>query len=134
MPMQSLPCCVHIRENLLARQTLEQNLVHTGATDLDVAMFHRDGGTSVYSVGYTYPFVSKEWHICFISSLVSSHQVRTRTQTRTCPWRRSAVSPSRPLRVRTMSDFVGASSGDSSGPTTARGCSLSPPRMAPKVS
>ncbi|XP_056895951.1 cadherin EGF LAG seven-pass G-type receptor 3 isoform X3 [Takifugu flavidus] len=32
------------RENLLARQTLEQNLVHTGATDLDVAMFHRDGG------------------------------------------------------------------------------------------
>ncbi|KAM9785655.1 LOW QUALITY PROTEIN: cadherin EGF LAG seven-pass G-type receptor 3 [Neosynchiropus ocellatus] len=32
------------RENLLARQTLDQNLVHTGATDLDVAMFHRDGG------------------------------------------------------------------------------------------
>ncbi|XP_062248935.1 cadherin EGF LAG seven-pass G-type receptor 3 [Platichthys flesus] len=32
------------RENLLARQTLEQNIVHTGATDLDVAMFHRDGG------------------------------------------------------------------------------------------
>ncbi|XP_017266742.1 cadherin EGF LAG seven-pass G-type receptor 3 isoform X2 [Kryptolebias marmoratus] len=32
------------RENLLARQTLEQNLVQTGATDLDVAMFHRDGG------------------------------------------------------------------------------------------
>uniref|UniRef100_A0A3P8QGM3 Cadherin, EGF LAG seven-pass G-type receptor 3 n=1 Tax=Astatotilapia calliptera TaxID=8154 RepID=A0A3P8QGM3_ASTCA len=31
-------------ENLLARQTLEQNIVHTGATDLDVAMFHRDGG------------------------------------------------------------------------------------------
>uniref|UniRef100_A0A8D0CUI8 Cadherin EGF LAG seven-pass G-type receptor 3 n=1 Tax=Sander lucioperca TaxID=283035 RepID=A0A8D0CUI8_SANLU len=34
----------HIIENLLARQTLEQNIVHTGATDLDVAMFHRDGG------------------------------------------------------------------------------------------
>ncbi|XP_070695154.1 cadherin EGF LAG seven-pass G-type receptor 3 [Pempheris klunzingeri] len=32
------------RENLLARQTLEQNIVHSGATDLDVAMFHRDGG------------------------------------------------------------------------------------------
>ncbi|KAM4738217.1 cadherin EGF LAG seven-pass G-type receptor 3 isoform 1-T1 [Anableps anableps] len=32
------------RENLLARQNLEQNIVHTGATDLDVAMFHRDGG------------------------------------------------------------------------------------------
>ncbi|XP_010764715.1 cadherin EGF LAG seven-pass G-type receptor 3 [Notothenia coriiceps] len=32
------------RENLLARQTLEQNIVQTGATDLDVAMFHRDGG------------------------------------------------------------------------------------------
>ncbi|XP_050926939.1 LOW QUALITY PROTEIN: cadherin EGF LAG seven-pass G-type receptor 3 [Lates calcarifer] len=32
------------RENLLARQTLEQNITHTGATDLDVAMFHRDGG------------------------------------------------------------------------------------------
>uniref|UniRef100_A0A3B4Z3Q2 Cadherin EGF LAG seven-pass G-type receptor 3 n=1 Tax=Stegastes partitus TaxID=144197 RepID=A0A3B4Z3Q2_9TELE len=32
------------QENLLARQTLEQNIVHTGATDLDVAMFHRDGG------------------------------------------------------------------------------------------
>ncbi|XP_028822608.1 cadherin EGF LAG seven-pass G-type receptor 3 isoform X2 [Denticeps clupeoides] len=32
------------RENLLARQTLEHNLGHTGATDLDVAMFHRDGG------------------------------------------------------------------------------------------
>uniref|UniRef100_A0A667XKB3 Cadherin EGF LAG seven-pass G-type receptor 3 n=1 Tax=Myripristis murdjan TaxID=586833 RepID=A0A667XKB3_9TELE len=31
-------------ENLLARQTLEQNIGHTGATDLDVAMFHRDGG------------------------------------------------------------------------------------------
>uniref|UniRef100_A0A8D3E5A0 Cadherin, EGF LAG seven-pass G-type receptor 3 n=1 Tax=Scophthalmus maximus TaxID=52904 RepID=A0A8D3E5A0_SCOMX len=31
-------------ENLLARQTLEQNIVQTGATDLDVAMFHRDGG------------------------------------------------------------------------------------------
>uniref|UniRef100_A0A8D0CH87 Cadherin EGF LAG seven-pass G-type receptor 3 n=1 Tax=Scleropages formosus TaxID=113540 RepID=A0A8D0CH87_SCLFO len=34
------PC----RENLLARQTLEHNLGHTGATDLDVAMFHRDKG------------------------------------------------------------------------------------------
>ncbi|XP_051964502.1 cadherin EGF LAG seven-pass G-type receptor 3-like [Xyrauchen texanus] len=33
------------RENLLARQTLEHNLAHTGATDLDVAMFHRNGGT-----------------------------------------------------------------------------------------
>ncbi|XP_063065516.1 cadherin EGF LAG seven-pass G-type receptor 3 [Engraulis encrasicolus] len=32
------------RENLLARQTLEHTLGHTGATDLDVAMFHRDGG------------------------------------------------------------------------------------------
>ncbi|XP_072569646.1 cadherin EGF LAG seven-pass G-type receptor 3 isoform X2 [Paramormyrops kingsleyae] len=32
------------RENLLARQTLEHNLGHTGATDLDVAMFHRDKG------------------------------------------------------------------------------------------
>ncbi|XP_034027333.1 cadherin EGF LAG seven-pass G-type receptor 3-like [Thalassophryne amazonica] len=32
------------RENLLARQTLEQAIGHTGATDLDVAMFHRDGG------------------------------------------------------------------------------------------
>ncbi|XP_030203240.1 cadherin EGF LAG seven-pass G-type receptor 3 isoform X5 [Gadus morhua] len=32
------------RENLLARQTLEQNIGLTGATDLDVAMFHRDGG------------------------------------------------------------------------------------------
>lgn len=68
MPMQSLLCSVHIRENLLARQTLEQNLVHTGATDLDVAMFHRDGGTSRCSVGRTYSFVSQEWHICFISS------------------------------------------------------------------
>lgn len=68
MPMQLLLCCVHIRENLLARQTLEQNLVHTGATDLDVAMFHRDGGTCAYSVGHTYSFVSQEWHICVISS------------------------------------------------------------------
>ncbi|XP_016095087.1 cadherin EGF LAG seven-pass G-type receptor 3-like [Sinocyclocheilus grahami] len=32
------------RENLLARQTLEHTLGHTGATDLDVAMFHRNGG------------------------------------------------------------------------------------------
>ncbi|KAJ0064549.1 hypothetical protein NL108_009741, partial [Boleophthalmus pectinirostris] len=32
------------RENLLARQTLDQTIGHTGATDLDVAMFHRDGG------------------------------------------------------------------------------------------
>ncbi|XP_061536431.1 LOW QUALITY PROTEIN: cadherin EGF LAG seven-pass G-type receptor 3 [Phycodurus eques] len=32
------------RENLLTRQTLEQSIVQTGATDLDVAMFHRDGG------------------------------------------------------------------------------------------
>lgn len=37
-----------IRENLLARQTLEQNLVQTGATDLDVAMFHRDGGKRTF--------------------------------------------------------------------------------------
>uniref|UniRef100_A0A671YTL3 Cadherin EGF LAG seven-pass G-type receptor 3 n=1 Tax=Sparus aurata TaxID=8175 RepID=A0A671YTL3_SPAAU len=37
-------CSLPVRENLLARQTLEQNIVHTGATDLDVAMFHRDGG------------------------------------------------------------------------------------------
>ncbi|XP_061592705.1 cadherin EGF LAG seven-pass G-type receptor 3 isoform X2 [Cololabis saira] len=37
------------RENLLARQTLEQNIVQTGATDLDVAMFHRDGGKGVDS-------------------------------------------------------------------------------------
>uniref|UniRef100_A0A8C2F1H4 Cadherin, EGF LAG seven-pass G-type receptor 3 n=1 Tax=Cyprinus carpio TaxID=7962 RepID=A0A8C2F1H4_CYPCA len=33
-----------LRENLLARQTLEHTLGHTGATDLDVAMFHRNGG------------------------------------------------------------------------------------------
>ncbi|XP_072305440.1 cadherin EGF LAG seven-pass G-type receptor 3 isoform X2 [Eucyclogobius newberryi] len=32
------------RENLLARKTLDQTIGHTGATDLDVAMFHRDGG------------------------------------------------------------------------------------------
>ncbi|XP_072537654.1 cadherin EGF LAG seven-pass G-type receptor 3 isoform X2 [Salminus brasiliensis] len=32
------------RENLLARQTAEHTLGHTGATDLDVAMFHRNGG------------------------------------------------------------------------------------------
>ncbi|KAF4072460.1 hypothetical protein AMELA_G00263260 [Ameiurus melas] len=32
------------RENLLARQTAEHMLGHKGATDLDVAMFHRDGG------------------------------------------------------------------------------------------
>lgn len=60
-------------------------------------------------------------------------QVRTQTQTRIYPWRRSAVSPSRPLRARTTLDSAGASSGDLSGPTTASGCSLSPPRMAPKV-
>uniref|UniRef100_A0A3P8VAA9 Cadherin EGF LAG seven-pass G-type receptor 3 n=1 Tax=Cynoglossus semilaevis TaxID=244447 RepID=A0A3P8VAA9_CYNSE len=33
-----------VRENLLGRQTLDQTIGHTGATDLDVAMFHRDGG------------------------------------------------------------------------------------------
>ncbi|XP_051950332.1 cadherin EGF LAG seven-pass G-type receptor 3 [Xyrauchen texanus] len=33
------------RENLLARQSLEHTLAHTGATDLDMAMFHRNGGT-----------------------------------------------------------------------------------------
>ncbi|KAK1801130.1 hypothetical protein P4O66_022831 [Electrophorus voltai] len=32
------------RENLLAHQTAEHTLGHTGATDLDVAMFHRNGG------------------------------------------------------------------------------------------
>ncbi|XP_065103163.1 cadherin EGF LAG seven-pass G-type receptor 3 isoform X1 [Paramisgurnus dabryanus] len=32
------------RENLLARQALEHTLAHTGATDLDVAMFHRNRG------------------------------------------------------------------------------------------
>ncbi|KAK2841261.1 hypothetical protein Q7C36_012840 [Tachysurus vachellii] len=32
------------RENLLARPTAEHMLGHKGATDLDVAMFHRDGG------------------------------------------------------------------------------------------
>ncbi|XP_030641031.1 cadherin EGF LAG seven-pass G-type receptor 3 [Chanos chanos] len=37
------------RENLLARQTLEHSLGHTGATDLDVAMFHRDGGTLTHN-------------------------------------------------------------------------------------
>ncbi|XP_048065943.1 cadherin EGF LAG seven-pass G-type receptor 3 isoform X3 [Megalobrama amblycephala] len=37
------------RENLLARQTLEHNLAHTGATDLDVAMFHRNGGTLTHN-------------------------------------------------------------------------------------
>ncbi|XP_076133414.1 cadherin EGF LAG seven-pass G-type receptor 3 [Alosa pseudoharengus] len=39
------------RENLLARQTLEHTLghTHTGATDLDVAMFHRDGGTHTHT-------------------------------------------------------------------------------------
>uniref|UniRef100_A0A665T0T1 Cadherin, EGF LAG seven-pass G-type receptor 3 n=1 Tax=Echeneis naucrates TaxID=173247 RepID=A0A665T0T1_ECHNA len=42
--IHSLFSCSPFRENLLARQTLEQNIVHTGATDLDVAMFHRDGG------------------------------------------------------------------------------------------
>lgn len=71
MPMQSLLCCVHIRENLLARQTLEQNLVHTGATDLDVAMFHRDGGTSEYLLicltGVTHLF-----HFFICSSLLLS--------------------------------------------------------------
>uniref|UniRef100_A0A672KGB0 Cadherin EGF LAG seven-pass G-type receptor 3 n=1 Tax=Sinocyclocheilus grahami TaxID=75366 RepID=A0A672KGB0_SINGR len=36
--------CMSARENLLARQTLEHTLGHTGATDLDVAMFHRNGG------------------------------------------------------------------------------------------
>lgn len=49
------------RENLLARQTLEQNIVQTGATDLDVAMFHRDGGrcTQGYTQNLTiYPFYS----------------------------------------------------------------------------
>uniref|UniRef100_A0A3Q3M9M0 Cadherin, EGF LAG seven-pass G-type receptor 3 n=1 Tax=Mastacembelus armatus TaxID=205130 RepID=A0A3Q3M9M0_9TELE len=31
----------HTHHNI---RTLEQNIIHTGATDLDVAMFHRDGG------------------------------------------------------------------------------------------
>lgn len=60
-------------------------------------------------------------------------QARTRTRTRTCPWTRSAVCPSRPLRARTTSDSAGASSGALSAPTTVSGCSLSPRRMAPKV-
>lgn len=42
---------VFLRENLLARQTLEHTLGlgHTGATDLDVAMFHRNGGTLTHN-------------------------------------------------------------------------------------
>lgn len=44
-------CIIYVfdRENLLARQTLEHNLAHTGATDLDVAMFHRNGGTLTHN-------------------------------------------------------------------------------------
>lgn len=53
--LSSLPA----RENLLARQTLEQNIVHPGATDLDVAMFHRDGGertnTTVHTDAHSQP-------------------------------------------------------------------------------
>ncbi|XP_051913284.1 cadherin EGF LAG seven-pass G-type receptor 3 isoform X2 [Hippocampus zosterae] len=49
------------RENLLARQTLEQSIVQTGATDLDVAMFHRDGGkqpeSASISTGQQIPFM-----------------------------------------------------------------------------
>ncbi|KPP64742.1 cadherin EGF LAG seven-pass G-type receptor 3-like [Scleropages formosus] len=43
--ISSVSSARYIQENLLARQTLEHNLGHTGATDLDVAMFHRDKGT-----------------------------------------------------------------------------------------
>lgn len=33
----------------MARQALEHTLAHTGATDLDVAMFHRNGGTLTHN-------------------------------------------------------------------------------------
>lgn len=130
---QSSLCSFAFRENLLARQTLEQNIVHTGATDLDVAMFHRDGGKHAHTFTYNRkvwkPYIIHFPHCC--SSL--SSQVRTQTQTLTFLWRRSAVSPFLPLRARTTSDCAGASSADSSAPITASVCSPSPPTTAPKV-
>uniref|UniRef100_A0A3P8T4D3 Cadherin EGF LAG seven-pass G-type receptor 3 n=1 Tax=Amphiprion percula TaxID=161767 RepID=A0A3P8T4D3_AMPPE len=63
------------RENLLARQTLEQNIVHTGATDLDVAMFHRDGGEDSDSDS---DLSMEEEHSLSIPSSESEDNVRLR--------------------------------------------------------
>ncbi|XP_068997688.1 cadherin EGF LAG seven-pass G-type receptor 3 isoform X2 [Embiotoca jacksoni] len=63
------------RENLLARQTLEQNIVQTGATDLDVAMFHRDGGEDSDSDS---DLSMEEEHSLSIPSSESEDNVRLR--------------------------------------------------------
>lgn len=130
------------RENLLARQTLEQNIIHTGATDLDVAMFHRDGGkhTHTHSGWNEQTWVTPPnllLSICLSVFLVFplslSSQVRTRIQTQIFRWRRSTVFPSLPLRARTTSASVGVSSDGSSAPITVSVCSPSPPTTTPKV-
>lgn len=67
-----------VRENLLARQTLEQNLVQTGATDLDVAMFHRDGGKCTFmwfnlNTHFTHNRNTLSWSKPFFSLWISEN-------------------------------------------------------------
>lgn len=61
-------------------------------------------------------------------------QTRTRTQTVTCLWMKSAVSPSHPQRARRMYACGVASSASSSERHTANASSLTLPTPLPKAS
>ncbi len=150
---------VFLRENLLARQTLEHTLGlgHTGATDLDVAMFHRNGGTlthdNLHACTYSHlhtllncslvildlsnssvcDHVMSELVSFSLSILLVVCQVRTQTQILISHWKRSGVCPSHHQRARTMCACVDASSGASNGLVTANVYSQSPPTTVEKV-
>lgn len=149
-------CIIHafLRENLLARQALEHTLAHTGATDLDVAMFHRNGGTLTHNNlhAWTYTLTRKNYTPCLvllkclllditvlttlseicIRDLFFS-QVRIQTLILTSHWRRREVCPSRLLRARTTFVCADASIGASSVPLTASVCSQNKRKMVEKV-
>lgn len=143
----------------MARQTLEHTLGHTGATDLDVAMFHRNGGTLTHNNLHacTYSHLHTLLHCSlvilyssFFNSSVCDHvmselvsfilsillvvcQVRTQTQILISHWKRSGVCPSHHQKARTMCACVDASSDASNGLATANVYSQSPPTTVEKV-
>lgn len=137
----------------MARQALEHTLAHTGATDLDVAMFHRNGGTLTHNNLHacTYTLTRKNYtpclvlcfiemfaigHICFDNSeicILFFPQVRIQTLILTSHWRRREVCPSLLLRARTTFVCADASIGASSVPLTASVCSQNKRKMVEKV-
>ncbi len=141
----------------MARQTLEHTLGHTGATDLDVAMFHRNGGTlthnNLHACTYSHlhtllncllvilylsnssvcHYVMSELVSFSLSILLVVCQVRTQTQILISHWKRSGVCPSHHQRARTMCACVDASSGASNGLVIANVYSQIPPTTVEKV-